>query len=79
MTQPPISVDTHLQRILETVQPLASLDLTLADAHGCILDEDVTAAFPLPPFDNGDGRVRRPLGRRRDRERAAPRRHAGHR
>jgi molybdopterin molybdotransferase len=52
MTQPLISVDAHLQRILETVQPLASLDLTLADAHGCILDEDVTAAFPLPPFDN---------------------------
>jgi molybdopterin molybdotransferase len=52
MTQPLISVDTHLQRILATVQPLASLDLTLADAHGCILDEDVTAAFPLPPFDN---------------------------
>jgi molybdopterin molybdotransferase len=52
MTQPLISVDSHLQRILETVQPLASLDLTLADAHGCILDEDVTAAFPLPPFDN---------------------------
>jgi molybdopterin molybdotransferase len=52
MTQPLISVDTHLQRILATVQPLASLDLTLADAHGCILDEDVAATFPLPPFDN---------------------------
>jgi molybdopterin molybdotransferase len=52
MTQPLISVDSHLQRILETVQPLASLDLTLADAHGCILDEGVEAAFPLPPFDN---------------------------
>jgi molybdopterin molybdotransferase len=52
MTQPLISVDSHLQRILETVQPLASLDLTLADAHGCILDEGVTADFPLPPFDN---------------------------
>jgi molybdopterin molybdotransferase len=52
MTQPMISVDAHLQRILETVQPLGSLDLTLADAHGCILDEPVAAEFPLPPFDN---------------------------
>jgi molybdopterin molybdotransferase len=53
MTQPPlVPVDAHLQRILATVQPLSSLDLTLADAHGCILDEDVAAAFPLPPFDN---------------------------
>ena len=52
MTQPLVPVDAHLQRILATVQPLSSLDLTLADAHGCILDEDVTAAFPLPPFDN---------------------------
>jgi molybdopterin molybdotransferase len=52
MTEALTPVDAHLQRILATVQPLSSLDLTLADAHGCILDEDVAAGFPLPPFDN---------------------------
>jgi molybdopterin molybdotransferase len=52
MTQPLTPVDEHLRRILATVEPLSSLSLTLADAHGCILDEDVTAEFPLPPFNN---------------------------
>jgi molybdopterin molybdotransferase len=53
MTQPaPISVDEHLARILSVVQPLSPLDLGLLDAHGCILDEDVTAPLPLPGFDN---------------------------
>jgi molybdopterin molybdotransferase len=46
------SVDAHLADILSTVSPLAGLDLTLADAHGCVLVEDVHSTFPLPPFDN---------------------------
>jgi molybdopterin molybdotransferase len=45
-------VDAHLDDILGLVSPLAALDLTLADAHGCILSEDVTSEHPLPPFDN---------------------------
>ena len=60
MTSPPapapsdalVSVDEHLARILEAVEPLSPLDLTLADAHGCVLAEDVVSSFPLPPFDN---------------------------
>ena len=48
----PISVDEHLARILSVVRPLAPLDLSLIDAHGCVLDEDVVAPAPLPGFDN---------------------------
>jgi molybdopterin molybdotransferase len=47
-----VSVDAHLETILSAVSPLSPLDLTLQDAHGCVLDEDVAATFPLPPFDN---------------------------
>ena len=32
--------------------PLSPLDHTLLDARGCVLAEDVTAPWPLPPFDN---------------------------
>jgi molybdopterin molybdotransferase len=46
------SVDTHLTEILSVVEPLAPLDFTLLDAHGCVLAEDVAATHPLPPFDN---------------------------
>jgi len=46
------AVDEHLAHILATVQVLAPLDVTLLDAHGCVLAEDVTAPHPLPPFDN---------------------------
>ena len=56
MTAPPsddmVSVEDHLARILEAVSPLSPLDLTLGDAHGCALFEDVATTFPLPPFDN---------------------------
>ena len=47
-----ISVDEHLARVLSVVQPLAPLELGLLDAHGCVLDEDVSAPLPLPGFDN---------------------------
>ncbi len=46
------SVDAHLEHILSVARPLAELELTLLDAHGSVLAEDVTAEFPLPPFDN---------------------------
>jgi molybdopterin molybdotransferase len=45
-------VDAHLEDILGQVAPLAPLDVTLLDAHGCVLTEDVVATHPLPPFDN---------------------------
>ena len=45
-------VEAHLDDIMSVVGPLSPLELTLQDAHGCVLVEDVSATFPLPPFDN---------------------------
>jgi molybdopterin molybdotransferase len=45
-------VDAHLDDVLGIVTPLSALDLTLPDAHGCVLAEQVSSTFPLPPFDN---------------------------
>jgi molybdopterin molybdotransferase len=45
-------VEEHITRILDVVAPLSPLDLTLPDAHGCVLAEEVASTFPLPPFDN---------------------------
>jgi len=47
-----ITVAEHLARILEVVRPLEPLQLSLQDAHGCVLTEDVVAPEPLPSFDN---------------------------
>ena len=47
-----ITVDQHLARILGVVAPLSPLELSLMDAHGCVLTEDVVAPSPLPGFDN---------------------------
>ncbi len=46
------SVEAHLAEILETVRPLAPTELSLSDAHGLVLAQDVTASVPLPSFDN---------------------------
>ena len=46
------SVDQHLDDILAGIEPVASLDLQLLDAHGCILAEAVLADHDLPMFDN---------------------------
>jgi molybdopterin molybdotransferase len=45
-------VDQHLADVLSVIEPLSPLDLTLLDAHGCVLAESVQADYPLPPFDN---------------------------
>lgn len=47
-----VPVEEHLGRILDAVTPLSPLELTLSDAHGCVLAEDISSTFPLPPFDN---------------------------
>jgi molybdopterin molybdotransferase len=46
------SVETHLAEILGIIRPLHPTELSLADAHGLVLAEDVTASQPLPSFDN---------------------------
>ena len=45
-------VETHLAEVLAAIQPLAPVLLSLADAEGAVLAEDVTAGTPLPSFDN---------------------------
>ena len=46
------SVEEHLADILATIRPLVATELSLGDAHGLVLAEDVAAASPLPSFDN---------------------------
>lgn len=46
------SVEGHLAEILGTIVPLAPAELSLGDAHGLVLAQDVAAASPLPSFDN---------------------------
>jgi molybdopterin molybdotransferase len=46
------SVEDHLAEILGTVRPLAPAELGLGDVDGLVLAEDVSAASPLPSFDN---------------------------
>lgn len=46
------TVEDYQSAILSAVRPLAPVSLELADAEGCVLAEDVTAAVALPSFDN---------------------------
>jgi molybdopterin molybdotransferase len=46
------SVDEHLSRILDTIEPLRAYDQPLLEALGLPLCEDVMAAVDLPNFDN---------------------------
>lgn len=46
------SVDEHLDDILAAVRPLEPLELSLLEAQGCVLVDDVLVPAALPPFDN---------------------------
>ena len=46
------SVDSYLSEVLAAIRPLPPRDLGLDEADGAVLTADVTAAWPLPPFDN---------------------------
>jgi len=46
------TVEAYLSAILSEISPLPPVGLALADAEGCVLAEDVTAAVSLPSFDN---------------------------
>ncbi len=45
-----IDVDEARTRVLSVLAPLPPRRLSLVDAHGCVLAEDVVAAEPFPPF-----------------------------
>ncbi|MEX2393566.1 MAG: gephyrin-like molybdotransferase Glp, partial [Actinomycetota bacterium] len=44
-----LSASDVQQRILERIAPLDALELSITDAHGCVLAETVTAPEDLPP------------------------------
>jgi molybdopterin molybdotransferase len=46
------SVDSYRDEIIAALTPLAAQEIALADADGAVLAADVTAAWPLPGFDN---------------------------
>src|SRR6185437_1952466 len=48
----PATVEAHQSAILAAITPLPPVSVALADAAGCVLAEDVTAAVSLPSFDN---------------------------
>jgi len=47
-----VPVEDHLAEILGVIRPLAPAEVSLGDADGLVLAEDVTAACALPSFDN---------------------------
>lgn len=46
------TVDEHLAAVLDGVGTIDPIELTLLDAQGLLLAEDIRADFPLPSFDN---------------------------
>jgi molybdopterin molybdotransferase len=46
------SVDSYLSEVLAAIRPVPPRELPMDEADGGVLAEDVTAAWPLPPFDN---------------------------
>jgi len=48
----PATVEAHRATILRAITPLRPVSVELAEAEGCVLAEDVTAAVSLPSFDN---------------------------
>ena len=46
------TVDEHLAIVLDGIGSIETIELTLLDAQGLLLAEDIRADFPLPSFDN---------------------------
>jgi molybdopterin molybdotransferase len=46
------TVDEHLSIVLDGIGTIDPIELTLLDAQGLLLAENITAEFPLPGFDN---------------------------
>ncbi len=46
------TVDEHLASVLDGIGSIDPIELTLLDAQGLLLAEDIRADFPLPSFDN---------------------------
>lgn len=50
MSTEPVSVEEARDRILRGVEPLAPIDLPLAEAHGCVAAAEVVTEYDIPPF-----------------------------
>jgi molybdopterin molybdotransferase len=46
------TVDEHLSIVLDGIGSIDTIELTLLDAQGLLLAENISADFPLPSFDN---------------------------
>ncbi len=51
-TEPSVSVEEHLERVLDGIQPLPPYDQPLLDALGLPVGEPIVAGIDLPAFDN---------------------------
>lgn len=49
---PPVSVESHLRRVLALGSPLEAVTLPLGAARSCALADPLHAPIDLPPFDN---------------------------
>ncbi len=47
-----ISVEEHLETVLALAGPLSPAEVSLTEARGLVLTEDLTARLSVPPFDN---------------------------
>jgi molybdopterin molybdotransferase len=54
MTASMIPIDHARRRVLESVRPLAPLELPLIEAHGCVLAHEVAAEFDIPSFSSSE-------------------------
>src|SRR5438034_503060 len=45
-----LSVEDAREKVLSQVQPLATINLPLTEAHGCVLAEDAVASADIPDF-----------------------------
>jgi molybdopterin molybdotransferase len=45
-------VGSYLADVLSSIRPIAARELSLDEADGAVLTSDITASWPLPPFDN---------------------------
>ena len=52
MAESPVTVEDHLARILEVIEPLGAFPQPLMETLGLAAAEDVVSAIPLPSFDN---------------------------
>lgn len=54
MTASVLPLEEARRRILDSIQPLAPIELPLLEAHGCVLARDVAAGMDVPAFSSSE-------------------------